>query len=51
MPSPRGGVPGGDPSPGQPLLRAVRTLLECILVYMVNITYQYYEDNPDVEAM
>ena len=27
----RGGVPGGDP-PGRPLLRAVRILLECILV-------------------
>ena len=26
-----GGVPGGDP-PGRPLLRAVRILLECILV-------------------
>ena len=25
------GVPGGDP-PGRPLLRAVRLLLECILV-------------------
>ena len=39
MPGPRGvpglgGVPGGDP-PGQLLLRAVRTLLECILVYTV----------------
>ena len=27
-----GGVPGGDP-PGRPLLRAVRILLECILVF------------------
>ena len=27
-----GGVPGGDPPPGRPLLRAVRILLECILV-------------------
>ena len=30
VPAP-GGVPGGDP-PGRPLLRAVRILLECILV-------------------
>ena len=28
------GVPGGDP-PGQPLLRAVHILLECIIVYDV----------------
>ena len=27
-----GGVPGGDPPPGRLLLRAVRILLECILV-------------------
>ena len=30
-----GGVPGGDP-PGRPLLRAVRILLECILVTKIN---------------
>ena len=29
------GVPGGDP-PGWPLLRAVRILLECILVRKIN---------------
>ena len=32
--SAHGGVPGGDP-PGRPLLRAVRILLECILVVFV----------------
>ena len=31
MPGP-GGVPGGDPPGGRLLLRAVRILLECILV-------------------
>ena len=39
MPSPGGsalgGMPGGDP-PGRPLLRAVRILLECILVFLCN---------------
>ena len=33
------GVPGGDPTPlGWPLLWAVRILLECILVYILNFT-------------
>ena len=30
-----GGVPGGGPAPGRLLLRAVRILLECILILSV----------------
>ena len=36
-----GGVPGGEP-PGRPLMRAVRILLECILVYFRNRFSTYF---------
>ena len=36
-----GGVPGGDPPGGRLLLRAVRILLECILVDSYDFTDQF----------
>ena len=50
VPGPRGawsrGVPGGDP-PAEPLLRAVRILLESILVYycyLVKLSLKLHEN-------
>ena len=41
----RGGVPGGDPSPGRLLLLAVRILLECILFFFYDRRNKHLTSN------